>query len=147
MKAADYASIKLPRTLVNWLKQEAAKQHVPMYVLVQRLIQAVNPRSAARREEPLPTFLHHLFWEVRPRQVSLRKHCAYIIQRVISTGNLEAIAWLRGKIGDAAIRDEIIACHGRGFTASQAAPWISRAQHDTWTAEDPNRTIWVPDAP
>jgi len=38
VKANDFASIKLSRPFVAWLKREAAKRGVPMYELVEQLV-------------------------------------------------------------------------------------------------------------
>jgi hypothetical protein len=142
MNADEFASIKLPRELVVWLKQEAARHRVPMYELVQRFIK----RRKSRRNSSLaiPVFLRRFFWEVDVKQVSLRKNRSYVIQRLVSVGDQTAIDWLRIKIGDLVIRDAITACRGRGFTAAQAAPWITGPQYAAWSAEDSNRTLWVP---
>lgn len=143
MQADEFASVKLPRDLVVWLKQEAAKHRMPMYALVQRLIRKRRP-SRARTRAVLPAFLWRFFWEVDARQVSVRKNRGYVVQRLVSVGDQTAIDWLRAEIGDASIRKEIVACRGRGFTAAQAAPWISGPQYAAWSAEDSNRTLWVP---
>lgn len=92
----------------------------------------------------LPKFIHRFFWEVDVKQVSLRKNRSYVIQRLLTVGDQTAIHWLRDKIGDTAIRKAIAACHGRGFTAAQADPWITGSQFAAWDAEDRNRTIWIP---
>ena len=99
-----------------------------------------RPRARA----VIPAFLHRFFWEVDIKQVSFHKNRHYVIQRLVSVGDQTAIDWLRAKIGDAAIREAIVACRGRGFTAAQAAPWISGPQYVAWTAEDSNRTLWIP---
>ena len=36
----EYASVKLPRAFVSWLKIEAAKKGVPMYEAAEALVQA-----------------------------------------------------------------------------------------------------------
>ena len=96
------------------------------------------------RTARLPVFLWRFFWEVDAKQVSVRRNRGYVVQRLVSVGDQTAIEWLRAEVGDAAICKEIFACRGRGFTAAQAAPWISSSQYAAWSAEDSNRTIWVP---
>jgi len=114
-----------------------------MYSLVQRLIKKRRP-SRARISPALPTFLWRFFWEVDAKQVSVHKNRGYVVQRLVSVGDQTAIDWLRAEVGDAGICKEIRACRGRGFTAAQAAPWISSPQYAAWSAEDSNRTLWVP---
>src|SRR5260370_21818479 len=110
-----------------------------MYWLVHRLIKERRSHRAS-----LPAFLWRFFWEVYAKQVAVRKNRGYVVQRLVSVGDQTAIDWLRTEVGDDAICEEILTCRGRGFTAAQAAPWISGPQYAAWSAEDSNRTLWVP---
>lgn len=54
-------------------------------------VQALIGRLRERKK--IPSFLHALFWDVRPETIHLQKHSRYIIERVLAMGSLKAMAW------------------------------------------------------
>lgn len=54
----DFASVKLSRPFVAWLKREAARRGIPMYEVVEELV--------ARGQHPRP-------WNARARAVSAQE--------------------------------------------------------------------------
>ena len=89
----------------------------------------------------IPDGLRPFFWEIDFDGLSLDENFSYIVRRLLSVGGADAIAWLRGAVGDELIRDQIIVSKARGLTYTQVEPWIPRSLYDSWIVEDPNRAI------
>lgn len=51
--------------------------------------------SAFREMTSVPQELRPLFWDARPEDVHLKRNAAYIIERVLESGGLEALNWLQ----------------------------------------------------
>ena len=88
---------------------------------------AVAPRLSAarppagpepRRPSRLPARLRHLFWNADPSRLDLRAHGGYIAERLLSSGDLDGIAW-----GARALtaRDWEQASRNRGLSAAERA--------------------------
>lgn len=88
---------------------------------------ALAPRLAAvrppARREPrppsrLPTRLRHLFWNADPSRLDLRRHGGYIAERLLSSHDLDGLAW-----GARALtaRDWEQAARNRGLSAEERA--------------------------
>lgn len=63
-----------------------------------QLSEALSPvRPPARREQPrasrVPVRLRHLFWNTAPAQLETESHGSYIAQRLLSSADLDGIAW------------------------------------------------------
>lgn len=61
---------------------------------------ASSPSAAARKagveeRKKVPARFHPLFWDVKPRDIDVRQHATYIIERVFELGNLDALLWLQ----------------------------------------------------
>jgi hypothetical protein len=48
-----------------------------------------------RVAQPLPEEIQKLFWEVDPTSVDPARHADYVMERVMSRGDWQAMAWLR----------------------------------------------------
>jgi hypothetical protein len=42
----------------------------------------------------LPANLHRFFWDVCPADVDIQPHAAYIIERLMEAGDVEAVKWM-----------------------------------------------------
>lgn len=42
----------------------------------------------------IPDELHWLFWDVEPDSIDLEKHRDYVLERVMTRGNWQAMRWL-----------------------------------------------------
>jgi hypothetical protein len=54
----------------------------------------VNRKPPSDQSRRLPRRLYSFFWEVNPKQVDLRRHAEYVIERLLEHGDLSAIRWL-----------------------------------------------------
>lgn len=94
----------------------------------------------------LPECLRRLFWDTDFAAVSWAGHRDAIIRRVLEEGGTEAIGWLRREVGDAALRDWIVARRGRGLGRRRLRYWellldLPPGAVDTWL-RDPSRRVW-----
>jgi hypothetical protein len=56
----------------------------------------VKQRMAEQAElNMLPKRFHSLFWDTDPGNIHLKEHAAYIIERLLEYGDLDAIAWMQ----------------------------------------------------
>ena len=94
----------------------------------------------------LPDYVTILFWDYDVSALVWERHRSFIIQRVLSTGTLEAVTWLRSRLGDDALRSWLLQHEGRGLSRRQLRFWqlildLPAQQVDAWLAE-PARQIW-----
>ncbi len=50
-------------------------------------------RSERRRPSRVPARLRHLFWNADPSRLDLRRHGGYIAERLVSSHDLDGLAW------------------------------------------------------
>jgi hypothetical protein len=70
------------------------------------------------RPTRLPSRLAHLFWNADPSRIDVRTHGGYLAERLISTSDLDGLAWGRQALTRA---DWEQAAHNRGLSARQRA--------------------------
>ena len=75
------------------------------------------------KPEALPKRLRPLFWEYDFTTLSWNADRDLIIARVLTAGDWEAIQWLRGQVGDNALRVWIEEHGGRGLDARRLRFW------------------------
>lgn len=73
--------------------------------------------------DAVPAELASVLWDVDPSTVSLARHRQFLIRRVLSRGTWAQIAWLRGRVGDDALRATIVRTHAKDLTRRQARFW------------------------
>ncbi len=61
---------------------------------------ASDPKVAASRamleeNRTVPARFHALFWEVDPKNIHVRRHARYLIERVLEMGGLDALQWIQ----------------------------------------------------
>lgn len=59
-----------------------------------------NPQVKAKMRilktgKKLPVKFYHLFWDVNPLKVDLKKNKRYVIERVLELGDLNALQWVQ----------------------------------------------------
>lgn len=87
--------------------------------LAPRLASVRLPREPPRRPSSrVPARLRHLFWNADPSGLDVRAHGAYIAERLLSSHDLDGLAW-----GLRALRaaDWEQASRSRGLSAAQRA--------------------------
>jgi hypothetical protein len=74
-------------------------------------------------EKRLPESLRPFFWDHPFDQVDFDTHRSFVIGRILSAGDWDAIKWLRRTIGDPQVREWIVAHEGRGLDPQQLRFW------------------------
>ncbi|MBP6965616.1 MAG: hypothetical protein KBC96_14560 [Armatimonadetes bacterium] len=94
----------------------------------------------------LPSSLETLFWDCDFSSLNWQKNRSFIIRRILDRGDWSAVTWLRGAVGDMAIRDWMLA-EGGGkldsrklrfwglildLPASSVDEWVMKARQSSW---------------
>jgi hypothetical protein len=96
--------------------------------------------------EQIPANLASFFWDVDFPSLSWDGDRDFIIRRVLQMGSWEAVKWLRGTLGDTALRRWIERRGGGGLSArqlrfwglvlglpdDQVTEWVEAARNTTW---------------
>jgi len=94
----------------------------------------------------MPELLRQLFWDCDYAQITWAGHRDFVVTRVLAHGNWEAIRWLRETVGDGALREYLMAHHGKGLAPRQLRFWevVLGIPHRTVSAwlKEPGRTVW-----
>ena len=85
----------------------------------------------------LPDSLRHYFWDYPTDRLSLERSRSAIIVRLVQSGGLDAVKWLRHQLGDNELRAFLVRRRGRGIGARRLRFWglilgVPRAQVDEW---------------
>jgi hypothetical protein len=104
-------------------------------------MEAVAPVSAG-----LPESLRPLFWDCDFTALDVARQHDFVIGRVLASGPLDGIRWLRRQYGDDVIRDWIIRHSGRQLSSRQLRFWetvigLPAVDVQLWLAE-PERRLW-----
>ena len=104
-------------------------------------MEAVAPLSAG-----LPELLRPLFWDCDFATLDVAMQRDFVIARVLASGPLDAIRWLRRQYGDDVIRVWIIRHSGRQLSSRQLRFWetvigLPEDRVSDWLAT-PERRIW-----
>ena len=104
-------------------------------------MEAVAPVSAG-----LPESLRPLFWDCDFAALDVVRQHDFVIGRVLASGPLDSIRWLRRQYGDDVIRDWIIRHSGRQLSSRQLRFWetvigLPAVDVQQWLAE-PDRRLW-----
>jgi hypothetical protein len=86
------------------------------------------------------------FWDVDVSSIDLERHKNFIIRRIMQSGDLGSIRWLRTKFGDESLRDWIVGHNARGLSPRQIRYWalildIDPLLADQWVIAALN-SIW-----
>lgn len=71
----------------------------------------------------LPECVTRLLWDTDARSVTWETHRAFLIGRILSQGEWDAIRWLRSTAGDDALREWITVTRGRRLSREQLRFW------------------------
>lgn len=71
----------------------------------------------------LPKSVRVYFWDYPSVKLSLQTDRDLIIRRILTSGSWESIQWLREQIGDAKLRQWLLAHRGRGLSPRQLRFW------------------------
>lgn len=73
--------------------------------------------------EHIPEAVQALISERLERELSWPRDRDFIVERVLSHGNWDAIQWARARVGDEAIRELIVSSRGRRLSPRQLRFW------------------------
>jgi hypothetical protein len=82
-------------------------------------------RLLVRCAEPLqliPSSLEWLFWDVDPSTIELDRHADYVLERVMSRGDFEAMRWLVATYSKAVLA-EFLSRKGQQLAPRERAFW------------------------
>jgi hypothetical protein len=105
---------------------------------------------AARSGDPsnptLPRHVAALLWDYDPLSIDPERHRDALFARVLSRGDWRSIVWVRGRFGDAAIREWLVRTRGRQLDRRTVRLWqvlleLPGDQVDAWLAA-PERQLW-----
>jgi hypothetical protein len=71
----------------------------------------------------LPVHLRPFFWEYRLAELSWSRDRDFITSRILQAGDWPAITWLRGRLGDEALRTWLQAGGARGLDSRRRNFW------------------------
>jgi hypothetical protein len=94
----------------------------------------------------LPAFLRPLFWDQRFSRLSWERDRDLVAARVLSAGDWGSVRWLRGQMGDAALRTWLLEHQGAGLDPRRLRFWelilkLPHAEVNRWLAS-PERAVW-----
>lgn len=79
--------------------------------------------EAENNAHALPGFLKPHFWDCDWETLSWEENPDFIIRRILQVGNWQSITWLRGQMGDSALREWLLTHQGGGLTPLQLRFW------------------------
>lgn len=85
----------------------------------------------------LPDRLMAFFWDYDPERLSWERSRPTIVLRLLESGDLQAVRWLRERMSDGEIRRFLVRRRGRGISPRRLRFWgvlvgIPRADIDEW---------------
>ncbi|MDT8437033.1 MAG: hypothetical protein RRA92_09800 [Gemmatimonadota bacterium] len=98
------------------------------------------------RTAGVPERLRRYFWDVDPDRLSWETGRAAIIRRLLNSGGMDAIAWLRFRVSDEDLREFVLQRDGCGLSPRRLRFWglvldIPADLVDAWVA-DARRNPW-----
>jgi hypothetical protein len=93
----------------------------------------------ARVTTPLPELLRPLFWDTDFASLDWEGDRNLVVRRILQSGSWPAIRWLRATMGDAAIREWLMAHTGSRLSPRQLRYWelvldLPAKQVDIWVS-------------
>jgi hypothetical protein len=90
----------------------------------------------------IPTELAWLFWDVDPTQVDLAHHRDYVLERIMTRGDLLAMRWLIAQV-EKPVLAEFLAWRGDRLTPRDRAFWSLMADVPHCAAPGGGRPSWA----
>jgi len=94
----------------------------------------------------LPRSLRALFWDYDFATLAWESDRDLIVARVLTSGNWDAVTWLRSRLGNHALREWIERHHGGGLSPQRLRFWelileLPHRQVNAWLAAN-GRQVW-----
>jgi hypothetical protein len=85
----------------------------------------------------LPEELREFFWDYDPERLSWERSRHTIVLRLLQSGGMQAVRWLREHMSDEQIREFLVRRRGRGLSPPRLRFWsllldIPRNEVDEW---------------
>jgi len=98
------------------------------------------------RQLIIPEHLHRYFWEYDPKRLSLEESRHTILLRLLQSGGMDALRWLRATVSDDELRTLLVRRRGRGITPRRLRFWglmldLPEEQVDEWVAAE-RANVW-----
>jgi hypothetical protein len=95
----------------------------------------------------LPQYLKNFFWDYDFHRLNWKDDRDLIISRILSSGDWEAVSWLRSQMDAGALKRWITDHRGAGLSPQKLRFWelilnISRHQINAWL-NDQEKMIWA----
>ena len=102
--------------------------------------------SKALEYPAIPPHVRGCFWDCDPQALTFDKHADFIMTRILSSGDWDAIQWLRACTGDAAITSWLRKTRGGSLSGPRlrfwevvldlphrtVSGWMTTSQHSVW---------------
>lgn len=98
--------------------------------------------SACDTRLVIPETIAWLFWDVDPQTIDLERHADYVLERVMSRGDLAAMRWLARTISTTAMAD-FLARKGNRLAPRERAFWSLIAGVPCTVGEGGGRPPWA----
>lgn len=97
--------------------------------------------EAQAKDGVIPEHLRQYFWEYDPERLSLDANRHTILLRLVQSGGMDAVQWLRQNVSDEEIRAMLIRRRGRGISPQRLRFWallleLPDFQVDEWIASE-----------
>jgi len=105
---------------------------------------SISPRLVMMKHS-LPNRLRPLFWDYDFNALTWEEDRDLVIKRILTSGDWNAINWLRSHIGDASLKEWIQQHQGDGLSPRQLRFWelvleIPRRQVNAWLSMERQNT-------
>ena len=94
----------------------------------------------------LPRILRTLFWDYNFNALTWEEDRDLIISRILTSGNWDAVTWLRSRAGDQSLREWIERYQGDGLSPHKLRFWeiilgLPHRQVNVWISSE-RRKVW-----
>lgn len=97
--------------------------------------------EASTKNGAVPEHLRQYFWEYDADRLSLEESRHTILLRLLQSGGMDAVRWLRQNASDQELREMLIRRRGRGISPQRLRFWallldLPDTQVDEWIAAE-----------
>jgi hypothetical protein len=106
----------------------------------------IRKRKALEQSEHLPEEFRPLFWDHDFRKLGWERDRDFIISRLLSHGDWQALQWLRSQVDSVSLRNWLLARRGAGLSSCQLRFWelilgLPHREVKEWLQEE-GRKVW-----